>query len=464
MSAQSRTDIPRRRSETWWGFLRRFYRLWGFLLFLGLMLVVFRRVVLPFLLAIFIAYLLAPVVRRLEPKLTRAGAVIVSYLVLIAGMGAFFAVMLPAVAKDISRLRDSAPEIIDRVNREWLPRASEWLDDSFGELLATDPDANTSEMPQKPELRVDVTEDGGYAVDLTGVQLEVRAEGDGRYVIAPPGEAKTGLGAALKKLVASEAAELTSWLGALVQAAVAGTFSFLTSFIVTFMVAAFLLVDLARIRGVARAMVPPEYRDDFDALVNGVDRGMSGVIRGQLIICAVNGVLTYIGLLVFSVKYGLLLAILAGALSLVPIFGTIISSLPIMLIALVSDDAGGIAVYKSVAMLLWIIGIHLVEANFLNPKIIGDSAHMHPVVVIFALLAGESAYGLVGALLAVPAASMVQTIFLYARHQFDANWGSVESEADAAEAGLGEPAYVPREDSDDFDASASAEHRSTIEE
>ena len=71
-------------------------------------------------------------------------------------------------------------------------------------------------------------------------------------------------------------------------------------------------------------------------------------------------------------------------------------------------------------VLAWIIGIHLVEANFLNPKIMGDAAKIHPVLVVFALIAGEHSYGLVGALFAVPVASIIQTIFVYYRTPPDA--------------------------------------------
>ena len=66
-------------------------------------------------------------------------------------------------------------------------------------------------------------------------------------------------------------------------------------------------------------------------------------------------------------------------------------------------------------MLAWIVGIHFIEANFLNPKIIGTAAKIHPVLVIFSLVPGEQSYGLVGALFAVPVASMIQTIFVYYR-------------------------------------------------
>ena len=68
-------------------------------------------------------------------------------------------------------------------------------------------------------------------------------------------------------------------------------------------------------------------------------------------------------------------------------------------------------------MLGWILGIHFLEANVLSPKIIGQSAKMHPVVVIFALIAGEHSFGLVGALFAVPVASIIQTLFIYFRKQ-----------------------------------------------
>ena len=59
--------------------------------------------------------------------------------------------------------------------------------------------------------------------------------------------------------------------------------------------------------------------------------------------------------------------------------------------------------------------IHLLEANFLNPKIMGTAAKIHPLVVVFALIAGERTYGLVGALFAVPVASILQTFFLHFR-------------------------------------------------
>ena len=142
------------------------------------------------------------------------------------------------------------------------------------------------------------------------------------------------------------------------------------------MVAAFILIDLDRIQGFLRSLVPERYQGDYDRIYVGIDRGLSGVIRGQLLICLINGIFTYIGLLVFHVKYPLLLAGIAATMSLIPIFGSILSSVPIVAVALISS--GNFDLRKGVFVLAWIIGIHLVEANFLNPKIMGERGQDSP--------------------------------------------------------------------------------------
>jgi predicted PurR-regulated permease PerM len=133
------------------------------------------------------------------------------------------------------------------------------------------------------------------------------------------------------------------------------------------------------------------------------------VVRGQLLICLVNGVLSAIGFWLFDLKYWPIMAVLAGVMSLIPIFGSILSSIPAVAIGLTQSP--GIAF----AVLAWIVGIHQIEANFLNPKIIGDSAKIHPVLVVFSLLVGEHFFQLPGALFAVPCLSVAQTIFLHFR-------------------------------------------------
>jgi predicted PurR-regulated permease PerM len=121
----------------------------------------------------------------------------------------------------------------------------------------------------------------------------------------------------------------------------------------------------------------------------------------------VNGVLSAIGFWFFDLKYWPVMAILAGVMSLVPIFGSILSSIPAVAVGLTQDVWTGLWIF------LWILGIHQIEANFLNPKIIGDAARIHPVLVVFSLFVGERFFGIWGALLAVPTWSVVQSIFLH---------------------------------------------------
>jgi predicted PurR-regulated permease PerM len=122
---------------------------------------------------------------------------------------------------------------------------------------------------------------------------------------------------------------------------------------------------------------------------------------------------------------------LAAAMSLIPVFGSILSSIPIVAVALVGG--GAFDLKAGLAVLGWIIGIHLLEANLLNPKIIGDAAKIHPVVVIFALVVGEASGGLVGALMAVPVASVIQTLFVFFRRRAEEGAAAAQAPSPSVE-------------------------------
>jgi len=438
---QTTTRGKSRRVESFFALLRRFSKLWGFALFLVFTIYLFREVVAPFIFAFALAYLLSPIIGRMAPKVGRALSVIVVYLGVFAVLGGFVGILLPALIQDFARLRDTAPEMITYVDENVLPQATAWLEDSFGSLddaaqeaakgegIGAEPlfeglvegfgdglsepsqAAEVSRVP--PELIATPRADGSWQISLEGVRLNVEETGQGSWTIAAPTGEDGTLSETMRKLVATKGTEYTGRIAEGLRALVSGVTSFLTKFVITFMLAAFILVDPARISGFIRSLIPFAYRDGFDEILLQVDVGLAGVIRGQLLICLVNAILTWVGMMIVGVKYSFLLAMVAGVFSLIPIFGTIISSIPIMVVAMVSGEDGA-AFGPPLLMLAWISGIHLLEANVLNPKIIGDSAHMHPVIVVFALLAGENLYGLTGALLAVPAASVVQTLYLYA--------------------------------------------------
>ncbi len=423
---------PRPRSQTWLGengALRVFLRRWGFPLFVLLVIFLGRGVLLPFVFAGLIAYILAPVVHRMTDRrdgtrrMPRGLAIIGCYLVFISLVAGFLLLLVPRLSSDVARLGKEAPGLYTRINEEWTPQAARWLEGRFPSLVAKptveEPIAAVSDVPLPPGTAFTATPlpDGRFAMQLTPSGIDVKVMPDGSYRIQP-NEARSepaSLEDKLRTFVKKSLIGLQSKLNDVVrlgQSLIAGFIRGIFMFFFTLMIGAFLLIDLEKVHAFLRSLFPTNVRDDYDVIIAGIDRGLSGVIRGQLLICLVNGVLTYVGLLVFDVKYGLILGVVAGLMSLIPIFGSILSSVPIVLVAVVSG-AEGIDVFRGVAMTLWIIGIHFIEANLLNPKIIGTAAKIHPVLVIFSLFLGEHTYGLVGALLAVPVLSAISVVFMF---------------------------------------------------
>lgn len=423
---------PRTRRDTWFGEnapSRRFLSRWGFPLFILLVAFLGRKVLLPFIFAFLIAYILSPVVRWMSERkngthrMPRGLAIVICYVVFLAAITGFMFLLVPRLSRDFARLGKEAPGLYKRINDEYVPSTARWLEKKFPSLAApkTVPDEQppVADVPEPPGTAFTLTPlpDGRMAVQLTPNGLDIKPTADGGYHIhtleAPPEPLtlEDKLRSYVKKGIVGLQSKISD-AARFGQAIVAGFIKGIFLFFFTLMIGAFILIDLEKVHGFMRGLFPANVRDDYDIIIAGMDRGLSGVIRGQLLICVINGILTYIGLLVFDVKYGLILATVAGAMSLIPIFGSILSSVPIVIVALVSGDSG-IDIFRGVAMTLWIIGIHFIEANLLNPKIIGTAAKIHPVLVIFALFLGESSYGLVGALLAVPILSAIQVVFMY---------------------------------------------------
>lgn len=427
------TGPLRVRTPTWLGgdgTPRKFLSRWSFPLFVVLVLFLGRHVLLPFVFAFLIAYILSPVVRRMSERkdgtrrMSRGLGIVICYLVFIAAVVGFMFLLVPRLSRDVARLGKEAPVLYQRANDEWTPQLARWLEERFPSLrgvpTATAEPAILPDVPLPPGTAFTMTPlpDGRFSVQLApnGLDLKPLPDGGGFTVKTndEPPEPAT-LEDKLRSFVRKGMVGLQSKLDDVVrlgQSLIAGFIRGIFMFFFTLMIGAFILIDMEQVHGFLRSLFPPNVRDDYDVIIGDIDHGLSGVIRGQLLICLINGVLTYIGLLVFGVKYSLILAVVAALLTLIPIFGSILSSIPIVIVALVSGDAG-IDVVRGLAIGLWIIGIHFVEANLLNPKIIGTAAKIHPVLVIFSLFFGEHSYGLVGALLAVPILSAVQVLFVY---------------------------------------------------
>jgi predicted PurR-regulated permease PerM len=218
------------------------------------------------------------------------------------------------------------------------------------------------------------------------------------------------------------------------RAFLAGTVETIFFVVLLFMVTAFISMDAPRIVRFFESLVPSAWRDDFRRLVAGIDSGLAGVVRGQVTIMLVNGTFTLIGLLALRIPFAFALAALATLLYVIPIFGTIISSIPIVLVAM---TGGGLS--KAVLALGWILVVHALEAYVLNPKIMGHHSRIHPVLIALALVLGERSFGLVGALLAVPATSVLVAIFRFLHRKM----AELDASTDAAAVAPAAPADAP---------------------
>src|SRR5690606_22969557 len=174
-------------------------------------------------------------------------------------VGGFVGVLLPALIKDFARLRDAAPEIITYVDENLVPQASAWIDASFGSIEGGEIDgeldggaAPVSQAPMTParpptELIAAQRPDGSWQIDLQGVHLRIEETGRGSWVIEAPRDDEGTLSESLRKLVTTKGTEYTGMIAEGLRALISGVSSFLTKFVITLMLAAFIMVDPGRI-------------------------------------------------------------------------------------------------------------------------------------------------------------------------------------------------------------------------
>ena len=419
-------------TDDFWQWTRHTARLWGSLAFIAIIVILFRSVIMPFALALLVAYILAPLLAFLSNlqikgrKVPRFIWIIGVYAVLLGCIALFFTAFVPRLSNDIKRVVQETPSFWKQVRQDYVPQVASWVQTNFPVETKPQPKALRSPATEPtPRLLIKRQANGDLEVDISRLNLEVERKSDGAWTVHSPSihRKKASASGHLADTINHHIADFViqsetrfNQLFRLGQQFLKGILSAITTFILVLMISAFLLVDSGRIVRWFRNLVPPVYFQDFDNVVVLIDKGLNGAIRGQFFICIINGILTYVGLHIIGVKYPLLLGLLAGVMSLIPIFGSIISSIPIVIVALVSGDHG-VDLIRGVLILTWIIGIHLLEANVLNPKIMGSAAKIHPVLVVFAVVAGEQTYGAVGALLGVPLFSAVQAVFLYLRRK-----------------------------------------------
>ncbi len=311
---------------------------------------VLRAALTPLAAAFFLAYLLDPVIDRFETRGLQRGAAIIGLLLVFgAGLGALLLFVLPRLIGEATALAVALPGYLETVTQTWIPQV---------------------------ESRFGITIPGTFAEALERIRA-----GD----IALPFESFAGLARdALSYLTGT----LASWVGLLVVP----------------ILSYYALVDFDHLLDRALAWVPPRHRASVQSKAATINTLVSSFLRGQLIIALILGVLYSVGFAVIGIDLAVGVGLAAGVLSIIPYVGSAF--------ALVAGAALALLKFGFDAHLAWIVGwyavVQTLESLVITPRIQGQSIGLHPGIVIVALLIGGDLFGLLGLLIAVPAAAVLK--------------------------------------------------------
>lgn len=224
----------------------------------------------------------------------------------------------------------------------------------------------------------------------------------------------------LKDAVNSFAGDAVGWLGTVLRGIVTGGFALfdvLTLLFITPVVAFYLLRDWDLMIDTIHGWLPRQHVGTIMDQVSQIDETLAGFVRGQATVCLVLGLFYGVTLSIFGLNFGLVIGSVAGMLSFIPYVGSLIGFVASVGVAMVQ--------YETWMPVLIVVGIFVVgqavEGNFLTPKLVGDKVGLHPVWVMFALLAGGSLFGFLGVLLAVPVAAVIGVLIRFALQQYIAS-------------------------------------------
>jgi predicted PurR-regulated permease PerM len=314
-------------------------------------------ILLPFVVGMVVAYFLDPVVVRLQrARLSRAMATtLVTIVAVLVGVGVVMAI-LPPLFGQVQSLITSAPEYIVK---------------AIGRI-----------QPLLEPLRVRL---GLEPISMHDLQSEATQWAGKGLAVAG------GIAGAL----AERGVAIINLLGLL----------FITP-VVTF----YMLRDWEKLVASIDGALPLDHADTIRKLTTESNAAIAGFMRGQALVCLSLGTFYGIGLTLVGLQFGLVIGLIAGAISFIPFVGTFVGGVMALGMALAQFPPDWIGVVKVAAV--FVVG-QMLEGNFLSPKLVGDRVGLHPVWIMFALLAGGSLFGFTGVLIAVPVAAILGVV---ARH------------------------------------------------
>ncbi|MCE5231369.1 AI-2E family transporter [bacterium] len=330
------------------------------------------QVIGPFLLALIVAYVFHPVVLfvQRELKLGRVTGILVLAGLIVLALSGILLWLVPKLYQQMgSALSEMLSWLIAKVD-EW---GANYLDPSTRNAL-------------KESLRGDLGNINELLKRVAGA------------VPAPGRAVATGSVAAVLG-VAGGVASLGAWIGSMSVVAI---------------IVFYLLVDFHRIPGVIRRLLPEAHRERTWEVLVKADRAVGGFLRGQLIVCMINGSLMALILMLVGLRqYAILIGFIAGILNFVPYLGPIAGFLPGALWIVFSKqypDWNARGAWLAV-LVAGFMAIQAIEGFILQPYIVGKRASLHPLMIIAAFIIGAQA-GFGGMIVAVPMAAVVKVLWV----------------------------------------------------
>ncbi len=313
-----------------------------------------RRVILPFIVAFALAYMLDPLVDKMEGwKISRTFSVVV--LLLLSFLSCLGGVLL------IFPLFKMQAENLTRNFPHYLEKIQDWVRPILEEVAGLD------------QAKIQEIFDQGF----------------------------TAFGELPLKIITGATTFLWSSLSGLFNVVLV-----LVNLVIIPVAMFYLLRDFDEINAKLLNLIPPRLRDKTMDLVKEIDRVLSSFVRGQLMVALLMGVLYCIGLLICGTPMSLLIGMISGLANLIPYLGLAIGFIPAALLT-----------YLHTQELLPILGVaavfavvQAIEGMVITPRIVGENIGLHPVAVIFAVLLGGELFGLIGIIIGVPAVAVINVL------------------------------------------------------
>ena len=209
-------------------------------------------------------------------------------------------------------------------------------------------------------------------------------------------------------------------------------FSIAGLFVVTPVVAFYMLLDWDRMVAKVDSWVPRDHVETVRTIATDINTATAGFVRGQGTLCLMLGVMYAIGLTLTGLNFGILIGLFAGLISFIPYVGSLVG-------LVLSVGVAFVQFWPDWLMVAAVAGVffigQFIEGNILQPRLVGKSVGLHPVWLMFALFAFGALFGFVGLLIAVPAAAAVAVLVRFAHRPLSriaALYGGAEPPPDAA--------------------------------